>query len=124
MKNLTLDNFTEQTGFRFRISHEQKARITAGTLTREQAFEEFIKSGGLDALQKKRRPDVPDEVYLRDDLTLANFAEHVTVVIGVPRRFRVSREQKARIDNGTLTRESALLETIEQKRRTAATTTN
>jgi len=121
MKNLTLENFTATTGFRFRISREQKARITAGTLTREQAFAEFIKSGGLDDLQKKRRPDIPDEVYLKPGLTVDNFAEHVAAAIGVPRRFRVSREQQARMDSGTLTREAALLETIEQKRRTLTT---
>jgi len=36
---LTVDNFRERTGRRFRISTEQKSR----GLTREQAFQEFIR---------------------------------------------------------------------------------
>jgi hypothetical protein len=40
---LTLDNFSTLTGRRFRVTTEQKMRIKAGTLTREQAFQEFLK---------------------------------------------------------------------------------
>lgn len=120
MQDLTLDNFTERTGFRFRISRDQKALIDAGSLTREAAFTEFLGRGGLEELQKRSRPDIPDAVYLEDGLTLDNFAERVSAVVGVARRFRVSREQKARIGSGTLTREGALAEVIEQKRREAA----
>ena len=111
--DLTIDNFTERTGFRFRISREQKARIAAGTLTREGAFQEFLSSGGVDRLNKSRRPDVPLEVYLDPELTVENFSEKVKTLTGVARRFRVSREQRARIEAGTLTREQALSEIVE-----------
>lgn len=111
--DLTVVNFTERTGFRFRISREQKARIAAGTLTREGAFQEFLSSGGVDRLNKSRRPDVPLEVYLDPELTVENFSEKVKALTGVARRFRVSREQRARIEAGTLTREQALSEIVE-----------
>jgi len=116
MNDLTLNNFTERTGFRFRISKEQKARMDAGTLTREQAFQEFLERGGLAELQKRSRPEIPDSVYLEDGLTLENFEERVAAAVGVARRFRVSQEQKERIDAGTLTRECALQEVIFEKR--------
>ena len=116
MQDLTLDNFTERTGFRFRISREQKSRIDVGSLTREGAFQEFLERGGLEELQKRSRPDIPDSVYLEDGLTLDNFAERVAAIVGVARRFRVSREQKTRIDGSTLTREGALAEVIAAKR--------
>ena len=119
MQDLTLDNFTERTGFRFRISRDQKARIDAGSLTREGAFLEFLERGGLEELQKRSRPDIPDSVYLEDGLTLDNFAERVQAVVGVGRRFRVSREQKDRIKDGTLSREGALAEVIAAKRAAA-----
>ena len=119
MNDLTLDNFTEKTGFRFRISREQKARIDAGTLTREAAFKEFLERGGLEELQKRSRPEIPDSLFLEDGLTLDNFDERVKALVGVGRRFRVSQEQKVRIDAGTLTREGALAEAIEQKRNAA-----
>jgi len=63
MNDLTLENFHEKTGFRFRVSNEQFARIEASTLTREQAFAEFIAAGGADKL-KPRKPEVPDSVCL------------------------------------------------------------
>lgn len=115
-QDLTLDNFTERTGFRFRISRDQKARIAAGTLTREDAFAEFLQRGGLEELEKRSRPDIPDSVYLEDGLTLDNFSERVKAAIGIERRFRVSLKQQERIDAGTLTREQALAEIIEEKR--------
>lgn len=110
--DLTIENFTERTGFRFRVSQEQKQRIAAGSLTREGAFQEFLTSGGLDRLQKSRRPDVPLEVYQDPELTVENFSEKVKQLTGVARRFRVSREQRQRIKAGTLTREQALAENI------------
>lgn len=116
-QDLTLDNFTERTGFRFRISRDQKARIAAGTLTREDAFAEFLQRGGLEELEKRSRPDIPDSVYLEDGLTLDNFSERVKAAIGIERRFRVSLKQQERIDAGTLTREQALAEIIEEKRK-------
>jgi hypothetical protein len=110
--DLTIDNFAERTGFRFRISREQKDRIAAGTLTRRDAFSEFMASGGVDRLQKSRRPDVPLQVYLDPELTVDNFSEKVKALTGIARRFRVSREQRLRIKAGTLTREQALAEII------------
>jgi hypothetical protein len=41
---LTLDNFRSITGRRFRVTTEQQGKIKAGTLTREQAFAEFLKT--------------------------------------------------------------------------------
>ena len=46
LANLTLANFSTLTGRRFRVTTEQQARIKAGTLTREQAFQEFLKELG------------------------------------------------------------------------------
>jgi hypothetical protein len=49
IETLTMDNFRSLTGRRFRVTTEQQNRIKAGTLTREQAFAEFIadlKKGG------------------------------------------------------------------------------
>jgi hypothetical protein len=118
--DLTLENFHARTGFRFRVSNEQKARVKAGTLTREQAFEEFLASGGVAKL-KPRKPEIPDSVYLEDGLTTDNFSERVKAATGVARRFRMSREQCQRHANGLLTREQALQEVIASKK--AAQTT-
>lgn len=118
--NLTLENYTQVTGRRFRVSRDQNERIAAGTLTREGAFQEFLEQGGPETVEKRTRPEIPLSVYLEEGLTIDNFAERVESVIGVRRRFRVSREQSERIDNGTLTREGALQEVIEQKRREAS----
>ena len=113
---LTLENFTERTGFRFRISREQQAKIEGGSLTREQAFSEFLTGGGLERLQQRSKPEVPDSVYLEDGLTIENFSERVKAATGTARRFRVSREQAQRIENGSLTREQALVEIIALKK--------
>lgn len=117
MSDLTIDNFNERTGFRFRISREQKLRIEAGTLTREAAFAEFLSNGGLDRLQSGRRPEIPDEIFADPDLTVDNFSEKVKILTGIARRFRVSQEQNARIEAGTLTREQALAETVAAKKK-------
>lgn len=155
---LTIDNFTKTTGFRFRVTKEQAARIAvtdllppervklstmsveeaekflktdsswvkdainvAATwddsmaLTREQAFDMFINSNGLERLQT-RRPEIPDSVYLDPDLTLENFSAKVKQATGVDTRFRVSREQNEAIKNKTLTREQALAAFIASKK--------
>ena len=114
-ENLTFENFKQETGFRFRIKREQKERIDAGDLTREGAFQEFLESGGLERLQG-RPISIPDSVYQDPNLTLENFAATVKVATGSPRRFRVSREQFARITDGSLTREQALAEDVAAKR--------
>lgn len=114
-ENLTIDNFTNQTGFRFRVSRDQKARIDAGEITREQAFQEFLSSGGLERLES-RLPEIPDSVYLDPTLTLENFSERVEAAIGVPRRFRVNQSQANRIALGDMTRAQALAEVVEQRR--------
>jgi len=120
--DLTLDNFTERTGIRFRVSREQKNQIDAGTLTREQAFQDFLNNGGLDKL-KERPQDIPDSVYLDPDLTLENFTDKVEAAIGVRRRFRVKGDQKERMDAGNLTREQALAEIVAAKQQTVASAT-
>ena len=38
----SIQDYTSQTGKRYRVSKSQKARISAGELTREQAFYEFM----------------------------------------------------------------------------------
>lgn len=121
-QDLNIDNFTEVTGFRFRVSRNQKARIDANTITREQAFQEFLERGGLEELQKRSRPEIPDSVYLEPGLTLENFSERVKASIGIERRFRVSRDQKNRIADGSLTREGALAEIVAAKIAAASTT--
>lgn len=108
---LTPDNFQEKHGHRFRVNNEQQARIAAGTLTREQAFEEFLAKGGVEKL-KPRKPEIPDSVYLSDGLTLENFSERVKEATGVARRFRMSRAQSALATESKLTREQALAEVI------------
>ena len=113
---LTIENFKEKTGSRFRVSQEQKARIADGTLTREGALQEFLAAGGREKIQARNRPDVPDSIYQQDGLTIENFGERVKAEIGVNRRFRVSREQAKRIEEGSLTREQALEEVIAAKR--------
>jgi len=120
--DLTIDNFTERTGFRFRISRDQKTAIDAGELTREQAFAQFMAEGGLERLQG-RRPEIPDSLYLEDGLTLDNFSDRVEATIGVSRRFRVSRDQHARIKAGELSREQALAEVVSAKRAEATAAT-
>lgn len=109
--DLTLDNFHAKTGFRFRISNEQHERIANGTLTREQAFAEFLASDGVARL-KPHKPEVPDSVYLSDGLSVANFSERVKEATGVSRRFRMNREQRQREKDGLLNREQALQEVI------------
>lgn len=84
-------------------------------LTREGAFKEFMNSGGLDRLLNQK-PEIPDEVFLDDDLTFENFEDKVEAAIGVKKRFRVSRDQHARIKEGTLTREEAFQEMVAQIR--------
>jgi hypothetical protein len=120
---LTLANFHEKTGFRFRVSNEQNERIENGTLTREQAFEEFVASGGPAKL-KPRKPEIPDSVYLSDGLTVDNFSERVKEATGVSRRFRMSREQFQRQKDGLLTREQALQEVIASVKAAQATSNN
>jgi len=111
MDDLTLENFQEKTGFRFRVNNEQHERIANGTLTREQAFAEFLASGGAAKL-KPRKPEIPNEIYMSDGLTIANFSERVLAATGTARRFRMNREQTERFKQGTLTREAALQEVI------------
>lgn len=112
-QDYTLENFTERTGRRFRISREQKTRIEAGSLTREEAFNEFISNGGLQLTRSSSNISViPPEVFLEPGLTLETFSSVVKTKTGVARRFRVSSEQAARIKAGELTREQAFLETI------------
>ncbi len=117
-QQLTIENFTEQTGFRFRASKEQAAQIKSGTLTREQAFSDFLNNGGLQRLQSKNQSNIPNEIYFQDGLTLENFGERTKALTGTARRFRVSTDQAQRIDAGLLSREQALAETIAAKRST------
>jgi hypothetical protein len=115
MNDLTIDNFKERTGFRFRISKEQNARIEAGQLTRDQAFQEFLNNGGFDKM-KSRRFEIPENVYSDPTLTLDNFSERVHSATGRKHRFRMSREQSARFERGELTREQAFAEMLAQHR--------
>ena len=118
--DLTIDNFTQRTGFRFRVNRDQKTQINEGTLTREQAFEAFLAAGGLERLEG-RPSDIPDSVYLDPTLTLENFSDVVKATTGTSRRFRVSRDQHALIKDGTLTREQALAEVIASKQQATIT---
>lgn len=152
--------FTKETGFRFRVTKEQKARIELTKLSdaeraqavsatpealqalfglkehhkwldlvsalaarwedslklsREQAYELFRQEQGLERLQG-RKPSIPDEIFLQEGLTLDNFSERLEALIGVKRRFRLSRELAKRVENKELTREQAFQETVAQKR--------
>lgn len=152
--------FTKETGFRFRVTKEQKARIELTKLTdaersqavtatpeqlqvlfglkeyhkwlelvpglaakwdstlalsRDAAYEQFRQAQGLERLQS-RKPAIPDEIFLQEGLTLDNFSERLEALIGVKRRFRLSRELAKRVENKELTREQAFQETVAQKR--------
>lgn len=163
--DLTLNNFTEQTGKRFRVNNVQLARIALTALdddyrqtlvglnhedlatrlkanspkgnpfswvkevpsllaawssdlelTREGAFDEFIKDGGIKRLQDNNNCSVPNEIYMDPDLTLENFTDKAKALTGKGNnRFRVSSEQKQRIADGNLTREQAFTETVAAK---------
>ena len=116
--DLTVENFTERTGRRFRVSREQHARIKAGTLTREEAFNEFLSNGG----PQLSRPattvtSVPIEVFLEPGLTIETFSDVVKAKTGKPRRFRVSSAQAELIKAGKLTREQAFSETVSEMKK-------
>lgn len=159
---LTLDNFRELTGYRFRVTNEQQARIyltglsddartaLAGAnpervadivgkrnhegnpfrwmtlvgdfatnwttdlqLTREQAFNEFVSSQGLERLEG-RKPDVPLSVYQDQTLTLTNFSERVEAATGHKRRFRLPTDLAERVENKEITREQGFQETVQR----------
>ncbi len=112
MNDLTIDNFKEKTGKRFRITSEQKIRIANGSLTREQAFQEFLKSGDLQKTLQKKSPKLDENFWTDPELSLENFSEKAEQATGHKHRYRVSIEQKTRIENGTLTREQAFEETV------------
>lgn len=40
--SLSLENFQERTGLRFRVSKDQSRRLSSGEMTREEAFREFL----------------------------------------------------------------------------------
>ena len=73
--SLTLENFEEKMGYRFRIDGDQAAR----QVPREVAFLQFLESKG-----------VKKETRLIAGLTLENFREKTG------QRFRITKEQKAR----------------------------
>ena len=108
-EELTLDNFTERTGRRFRVSREQNARIKAGSLTRQGAFEEFMANGGTNSSESN---PIPISVLQDPEMSLDNFTKVVRERIGENRRFRVSSEQNTRIKSGELTREEAFSEWV------------
>lgn len=108
MDELTLENFLVQTGLRFRVSNHDAKLIEGGQLTREQAFQTALESGGL---QKR----VDQEVTLRNawfdsDLTLANFKERTG------RRFRLNRERTQLVESKVITREEAFAQTVLERR--------
>jgi hypothetical protein len=88
-EKLTLNNFHEATGHRFRVTKEQHARILAGEITREQALQEFIDGGGLKRMTEQRET-IPSSVLLDPSLTVENFRERTG------RRFRRTKEQVSR----------------------------
>jgi hypothetical protein len=92
-------------------------------LTREKAFEEFVASGGVQALDD-RKPPVPDSVYLEEGLTLENYQDRVLAATGVRRRFRLSTDLSEKVRNKTMTREQAFQETISRVRAQAQENNN
>lgn len=110
-EQLTLSNFTEKTGLRFRITKAQKARIDAGEMTRDDAFAEFVANGGPSRLSD-RKPEVPLSVWLAPDLTLENFKDRTG------RRFRRLKDQVQR----GLSAQQAFEEIVAAKRAAVTTT--
>lgn len=109
--HVTLANFTEVTGRRFRVTRNQRERIEANTLTREDALQEFIRNGGLDSAVNKTS-QIPVEVWASEGLTQENFSERVEALTGNKRRFRMNRSQAARVNSGEITRKQAFEETV------------
>jgi hypothetical protein len=155
-----IKTFTKETGFRFRVTKEQKARIELSklsdaertqavtatpeelqtlfglkehhkwldlvsafaakweatlVLSREAAYEQFRQEQGLERL-RGRKPSIPDEIFLQEGLTLENFSERLEALIGVKRRFRLSRSLAQRVVQKELTRDQAFAETVAAKR--------
>lgn len=117
MEELTLNNFLERTGLRFRVNNEQHQLIASGELTREAAFQQALESGDI---QKR----VDQEAALRNawldlTLTLKNFTEKTG------RRFRLSRERAQLVRSKVITKEEAFAQTVAERRQETqpATTT-
>jgi len=115
MEGLTLDNFLERTGLRFRVSREQNQQIKDGTLTREQAFQQALESGQIQ--ERVEEAERLRNAWLDDDLTLANFEAKTG------RRFRLDRERAKMVQNKVLTREEAFAQTLQERRSELQTTT-
>lgn len=160
--------FTKETGFRFRVTKEQKARIeltqlsdaeraqavtatpeglavmfglkdqprwlalvpalaarweSSLSLTRDAAYAAFRQEQGLERLQG-RKPAIPDEIFLQEGLTLENFSEKLEALIGVKRRFRLSRSLAERVEAKELSREQAFAETVAAKKAALAKETS
>jgi hypothetical protein len=116
MEDLTLDNFLERTGLRFRVSNTQFELIKAGQLTREQAFQEALENGDI---QKR----IAEEEALRNawhdpTLTLGNFKERTG------RRFRLNRERTQMVETKVITREEAFAQTVAERRQNTQPATN
>jgi hypothetical protein len=118
-QQMTLSDFTGM-GYRFRLTDDQKARVDAGEITREQAFEEFRDNGGVDRrinagkTPTRRYPAIPASFWLDPELTLDNYAEKIAEATGIPRRFRVPRN----LQGQDLTREEAFARVVQQHRET------
>jgi hypothetical protein len=82
-------------------------------LTREQAYQEFVDNGGPQRVESnKSKSEIPLSLYLDDTLTIDNFNERATEATGSNRHFRLTSEQKTRVESGDLTREQAFQETV------------
>lgn len=101
-QTMSLEEYTERTGKRFRLSRDQKRRFDAGEITREQALQERVTEG----LEKFVKKSVPDSVWLDPELSLANYSDKTGI------RFRKTLDQIAR----GLTREQAFQEILKEKR--------
>ena len=102
---MNLENYDK----RFRLTKSQRERITAGTLTREQAFQEFIATGGLERIRKTKQ-NVPASVWEDAELTIDNFLSKTGL------RFRLTKEQASRVKDGSTTREQVFAEYIASRR--------
>ena len=81
------------------------------SLSREQAFAEFLAAGGLERVQSKK-PEVPTAVWLDPELTIVNFEEKTFKATGHKIRFRILKDQTER----KLSRAEALAEVVARKR--------
>ena len=106
--NLTAEEFHKQTGMRFRVTQKQRAAIKAGTLTRDEAFQQAVDAGVIEL--RMNHASRTNDSWKDTTLTIDNFQEKTG------RRFRLDSGRAKLVRDKALTREEAFEQTVEEKR--------